>query len=353
MNAEPDVIVEREGHAGIIRLNRPKALNALNLPMVREIDAALKKFGADNQVALVLVEGAGERGLCAGGDIVGLYHSSREGGRLGHDFFREEYIVNAAIAAFPKPYVAYMDGIVMGGGVGLSGHGSHRIVTEKTRMAMPETGIGFFPDVGGTWLLSRAPGEVGTFFALTAHNLSGADAIYAGLADVQIETASWPALRARLLDVPAHADAAMVRVLMDAAAVKTGPSYAEQNRAAIDRLFAHDSIERIVAALESDGSDFAAETLKALLSKSPTSLKVTLKLLREARASKSLEEALAREYRASLEVFVSDEFREGVRAAVIDKDRRPKWSPAQIRDVTPEIVGRYFVHRGPHELTFK
>jgi enoyl-CoA hydratase len=350
MSEDADVIIRREGAAGIIRLNRPKALNALNLDMVRAIAPALQHFAADPEVALVLVEGAGERGLCAGGDIVGLYNSSREGGDLGNVFFREEYVVNAAIAAFPKPYVAYMDGIVMGGGVGMASHGRHRIVTEKTRLAMPETGIGFFPDVGGTWLLSRAPGEVGTFFALTAHNLGAADAIYARLADAMVETARWPELRARLCAAQTNIDHAAVRALIEACASAPAAGYGEQNREAIDRLFAHDSVEDIFVALQADGSDFAQAALKALRDKSPTSLKVTLRLLREARRSATLEECLVREYRASLQVFVSDEFREGVRAAVIDKDRQPKWSPSRIEDVGEEIVDGYFRHHGADDI---
>jgi enoyl-CoA hydratase len=348
--SQPDVVIRREGKAGIIHLNRPKALNALTLGMVRDIASALEQFAADPQIASVIVEGAGDRGLCAGGDIVGLYQSSREGGDLGPVFFREEYIVNAAIASFPKPYVAYMDGIVMGGGVGLGSHGRHRLVTEKTRLAMPETGIGFFPDVGGTWLLSRAPGEVGTFFALTAHHLGAADAIYARLADAMVPQAGWQALRAQLI----AADAPRVPKLIAAASQPPGEAYGATHRAAIDRLFAKDTIEEIVAGLEHDASDFAQAALTSLRDKSPTSLKVTLRLLREARASAGLEECLTREYRASLAVFASDEFREGVRAAVIDKDRKPKWSPARIEDVGEDIVARYFRKRdAADELNFQ
>src|ERR1700685_3356251 len=183
---ESDLIVRREGTAGVIRLNRPKALNALTLEMGRGIVTALDGYEADPEIALVLLEGAGERGLCAGGDIRGLYESARTGGDLGKIFWREEYILNARIASFPKPYVAFMDGIVMGGGVGLSAHGSYRVVTDKTRMGMPEVGVGFFPDVGGTWLLSRAPGEIGTYFGLTGQTMNGADAVHAGLADVVV-----------------------------------------------------------------------------------------------------------------------------------------------------------------------
>ncbi|MGM4906334.1 enoyl-CoA hydratase/isomerase family protein [Tardiphaga sp. 866_E4_N2_1] len=346
-----DLIVAREGAAGVIRLNRPKALNALTLEMTREIATALDMFEADPKIALIILEGAGERGLCAGGDIRGLYESAKVKGDLGKIFWREEYIVNARIAKFPKPYVAYMDGFVMGGGVGLAGHASHRIVTEKTRMAMPEVGLGFFPDVGGTWLLSRAPGELGTYFGLTGLTANGADALAAHMADVLIDTVKWPALREALTQLSAGADAASVMTTLKkfGAPEQTGPVTAQ--RALIDRAFAHDSVEEIVAALEQDGSDFALATLKAMSDKSPRGLKVTLKLLRLARASKSLEECLSREYLAALEVFDSADFVEGVRAAIIDKDRNPKWQPPELEGVTPEIVARYLAKRDV-ELTF-
>jgi enoyl-CoA hydratase len=181
---EGNLIARVEGSAGIIRLNRPKAINAVTLDMLRVADKALDRFEAECAVSVVLPEGAGERGLCAGGDIIrGLWESSKAGGDLGEIFWREEYVQNARIKRFPKPYVAFMDGIVMGGGVGLSAHASHRIVTDRTKLTMPEVGLGFFPDVGGTWLLSRSPREVGTFFALTGQTMNGPDAVYAGFAD--------------------------------------------------------------------------------------------------------------------------------------------------------------------------
>src|SRR6202022_5132849 len=203
-----DLIVRREGAAGVIRLNRPKALNALTLEMIRGIVAALDRFEADPAVALVLLEGAGERGLCAGGDIRGLYESSRAGGDLGKVFWRQEYIMNARIAKFPKPYVAFMDGLVMGGGVGLSAHGRHRVVTERTKLAMPEVGLGFFPDVGGTWLLSRSPGEIGTYFGLTGQTMNGPDAIHARFADAVVPSDRLAALRENLVGLPASANSA-------------------------------------------------------------------------------------------------------------------------------------------------
>jgi enoyl-CoA hydratase len=294
---EPDLIARREGFAGIIRLNRPKAINAVTLEMFRDIDKALDQFEADPAVAVIVLEGAGERGLCAGGDIRALYESSKVSGGLGKVLWREEYILNARIAKFPKPYVAFMDGIVMGGGVGLSAHSRHRVVTERTKLAMPEVGLGFFPDVGGTWLLSHSPGEIGTYFGLTGQTMNGPDAIHAGFADAVVPSAK-------------------------------------------------------LAALRGDGSELAQSTLKTLSEKSPRGMVVTLKLLRLARKASSLEECLVREYRAALEVFRSDDFREGVRAAVIDKDRKPKWSPPRIEDVTPEMVAPYFAQIGADELVF-
>ncbi len=349
---EKDLIACREGAAGILRLNRPKAIYALTLEMTREIVTALDEFEADPGVSLVLLEGAGERGLCAGGDIRGLYESAKAGGDLGPVFWREEYILNARIPEYPKPYVAYMDGLVMGGGVGLSAHSANRIVTEKTRMAMPEVGLGFFPDVGGTWLLSRAPGEIGTYFALTGQNMSGADAVYAGAADVLIDTKNWPTLRDALTNAPLKATSADVRAILATYAVTESQAPVAAHRAQIDKAFAHDTVEAIVAALEEDGSDFARATLKALSEKSPTALKVTLELLRRARKSKSLKECLVREYNSALAVFTSAEFVEGVRAAIIDKDRNPKWSPPRIEDVTPDIVERYFVPNTTYTLVF-
>ena len=194
-DSEGDLIVRREGSAGVIRLNRPKAINAMTLEMSIGIDKALDRFESDPAIAVVLLEGAGERGLCAGGDIRGLYESSRAGGDLGKVFWRQEYVMNARIAKFPKPYVAFMDGMVMGGGVGLSAHARHRVVTEKTKLAMPEVGLGFFPDVGGTWLLSRSPGEIGTYFGLTGQTMNGPDAIYARFADAVVPSSKLSALR--------------------------------------------------------------------------------------------------------------------------------------------------------------
>ena len=349
---EPDVIARREGSVGVIRLNRPKAINAMTLEMSLAIDRALDQFEADPAVALVLLEGAGERGLCAGGDIRGLYESSKAGGDLGKVFWRQEYVMNARIAKFPKPYVAFMDGLVMGGGVGLSAHGRHRVVTERTRLAMPEVGLGFFPDVGGTWLLSRSPGELGAYFGLTGQTMNGPDAIHARFADAVVPSGKLPALRDALTKVRLGATSEEIKTLIDGFATgeTSGPVAALQP--SIDVWFTHERMEDIVAALQRDGSELAQATLKTLGEKSPRGMVVALKLLRLARASTSLEECLVREYRAALQVFASDDFREGVRAAVIDKDRNPRWSPSRIEDVTPEMVAPYFADIGADELVF-
>ena len=350
--SEPDLIARREGFAGIIRLNRPKALNAITLEMFRDIDKALDAFEADPDVSVIVLEGAGDRGLCAGGDIRALYESSQAHGDLGKILWREEYILNARIKKFPKPYVAFMDGIVMGGGVGLSAHGSHRVVTERTRLAMPEVGLGFFPDVGGTWLLSHAPGEIGTYFGLTGQTMNGPDAIYAGFADAIVPSSKLQALRAALTEARPRTTQNEVRALIDGFATpeKAGPVAAMQET--IDRWFAFQRMQDIVAALKADGSELAQATLKTLGEKSPRGMVVTLKLLRLARTASSLEECLVREYRAALEVFRSDDFREGVRAAVIDKDRNPKWSPPAIEEVTPQMIAPYFAEIGADELIF-
>ncbi|TQF30770.1 enoyl-CoA hydratase/isomerase family protein [Bradyrhizobium sp. UNPA324] len=354
MNAaeEGDLVARVEGAAGIIRLNRPKAINAVTLEMFRDIEKALDRFESDPAVSVIVLEGAGERGLCAGGDIRALWESSKVNGDLGKILWREEYILNARIKKFPKPYVAFMDGIVMGGGVGLSAHASHRVVTDRTKLAMPEVGLGFFPDVGGTYLLSHSPGEIGTYFGLTGQTMNGPDAIHAKFADWVVPAVKLPELREALTKLRSGAAAADVGKLISGFATGETAGSVAAKEPIIDALFGFDRMEDILAALDRDGSEFALATLKALNEKSPRGMVVTLKLLRLARASSSLEECLVREYRAALEVFRSDDFREGVRAAVIDKDRNPTWSPRAIEDVTPEMLAPYFAEIGTDELKF-
>jgi enoyl-CoA hydratase len=338
---DSEIIIETTGALGRIRLNRPKAINSLTLEMVKSIDAALARFESDPEIGAVLVTGEGERGLCAGGDIRALYDHGRDGSGFGTEFFRAEYRMNARIAAYRKPYIAIMDGITMGGGVGIASHGTVRIVTERTRLAMPETGIGFFPDVGATWLLSRGPGEVGTFMGLTGDQFGGADAIYAGFADCFVQSAALPALVTELTAPAASSNVndffkILASFREDAVAPLAG------HRVEIDTAFAHDSVEAIVAALQASGSPFALKTLAVLAQKSPTSMKVTLRLLRLARTDQRLQQSLEREFIAVHQVLASDDFYEGVRAAVVDKDRNPKWRPATLAEVTPQAQAAYF-----------
>ncbi|MGE6785476.1 enoyl-CoA hydratase/isomerase family protein [Ensifer adhaerens] len=336
----PEVIVERQGALGRIRLNRTRALNSLNVPMIRLIAAALTEFENDPAVAAVLVTGEGERGLCAGGDIRMIYQSGRERPEEGAQFWREEFVVNSRISAFAKPYIAVMDGIVMGGGVGVSAHGNHRIVTERTRLAMPETGIGYFPDVGATWLLPKAPGEFGTYLGLTGRDIVAADAIHARLADSFVASDTLEKLIADLAALRPAADSSDVgrAIARHASAAPATPL--QHHLDLIDRCFAFDTVEEILAALAANGSDFARETLALLNARSALSMKLTLDLLRAGRRSVSLNECLEREYSATLGMLANPDFYEGVRAAVIDKDRNPKWSVG-LADVTPAMLARF------------
>lgn len=341
VKADQPVVVTEKGSVGHILLNRPKVLNSLNLDMVRVIDAALDRFEADKGIAAVVISGAGERGLCAGGDIRVLHESGKAGTDLAETFWREEYRLNARISRFPKPYVAFMHGITMGGGVGISAHGSHRIVTERTRFAMPETGIGFFPDVGASWLLTRASGEFGTFLALTGEQIGAGEAIAAGLADFCVASDRLPDLLAALAALPVESSAETVSTTIAGFSAAPPADRFADVRDAIDRLFAFDSVEAILAALADEGSDFAQKTSETMQAKSPTSLKATLALLRLGRASDTIEQCLEHEFAACAAVLKSDDFYEGIRAAIIDKDRNPHWLPAALPDIGQDIIARY------------
>jgi enoyl-CoA hydratase len=336
-----EVIAERQGSAGIIRLNRPRALNSLTLDMVRSIDAALSEFAADADVATVIIMGEGERGFCAGGDIRALHESGRAGTSLAEDFWRQEFHLNHRIAAYPKPYVALMDGITMGGGVGLSSHGRHRVVTERTRFAMPETGIGYFPDVGATWLLPHALGEVGVWMGLTGLEVGAADVIHAGLADVQVASFQLPELVDTLAGLSRGANSRDVDVVLKNLSTDPGKGPLRLNSSLIERTFRFGTVGDIIAALKAEPSDFAAETLRAIQLRSPTSLALTLRLLHEGKQSRSLGECLRREFSACLGILQSPDFYEGIRAAVIDKDRKPKWMPSTIEAVEPAAIDRF------------
>ncbi|EHS53345.1 Enoyl-CoA hydratase/isomerase [Rhizobium sp. PDO1-076] len=345
-----EILTARKGALGLIALNRPRVLNSLSHEMVVDFGKALNAFETDPQVAAVLVTGEGERGLCAGGDIRMFYESGKAGDGKASAFLRAEYRLNARIARSAKPYIVVMDGITMGGGVGVSSHGSHRIVTETTKLAMPETGIGFFPDIGASWLLSRAPGELGTWMGLTGEAINGADAISAGFADWFVPHDRIAELLGKLAKLPLPALGQTIASTIRDFTVDgpTGPFC--EGRQLIDRCFSFDTVEEIVAALERETSELAAKTLvtrtlAAMRAKSPTSLKVTLRMLREARRSKDLETCLEREFAGTLQVVKVPDFYEGIRAAIIDKDRNPKWSPARLEDVAPQSVEAFFTEK--------
>lgn len=343
-----DVEIRIEGRVGRIGLNRPRALNALTHEMEVAIDAALLRWADDPAVAFVLVDGRGERGLCAGGDIRALYDAAKAGAeRMAFPFFGDEYRMNVHIANYPKPFVALMDGIVMGGGVGISAHGSHRIVTERTMLAMPEVNIGFVPDVGGTFLLGRMPGEVGIHAALTAHRMNGGDAVACGLADHYVESRHLPALTAALA---ALSDGADVDDCIAAFATPPPESQLLAARSWIDDCYRPETAEAIVAALEAHKDPAAQEALAAIRKASPTSVKLSLRLVRAARQDRKVETAIDREFRVAVRCVAAHDFVEGVRAQLVEKDRNPRWQPATLDQVRDADLDAYFAPLGKDEL---
>ncbi len=338
-----EVLVRRQGGLGRITLDRPRAINALTLGMVGAIAAALEAWEAEPAVLAVLIDGAGPRGLCAGGDIRFLHDSVRAGTPERADgFLHAEYRLNARIARFPKPYLALMDGLVMGGGVGISAHGRVRIVTERTRLAMPEVGIGFVPDVGSTHLLSRAPGELGTHAALTGEVMGAADALLCGLADHYVASDRLPALVAALA---ACDDAAALAACVEAHAEAPSPGRYAAEAGWIDACYRHDDVEAILAALRAHPDAAAQAAAARVAGNCPTSVAVALRALRAARSDGRLEPCLEREYRLATALIRRPDFVEGVRAAVIDKDRHPAWQP--LGD-----LGLLFGQRPPRPLSF-
>lgn len=343
---EGPVLLRRDGHAAHIVLNRPKAINALTHEMVGIMQRALEEWAQDDSVQTIVLTGAGERGLCAGGDIVALWKDANEGGHEAADFWADEYRLNAYISRYPKPYVAIMDGIVLGGGIGVSAHSSHRVVTERSSIGMPETGIGFLPDVGGTHLLSLAPGETGTHLALTAGRIGAGDAIATGFADSYVPSERLPQLLEDLGRM--SADEAL-----QAAAQPAPESDLLAQREWIDRCYAGDDAEAIAQRLEAEaegGNEPAAKALKAIRRNSPMSVAVTLRALRQSHDITDLPSALDLEYRLALRFHGAPDFVEGVRAQVIDKDRNPKWTPATLAEVSDSDIEAYFATLGDDEL---
>ena len=319
---DAEVLFSVRGAVGHIVLNRPRAINALTHGMVTAIAAQLEEWALDDSVNTIALTGSGDRGLCAGGDIVAMYTDATAGdGAAAEQFWRDEYTLDARIARYPKPFVAIMDGVTLGGGVGISAHASHRVVTERSKVGMPETTIGYIPDVGGTWLLSRAPGELGTYLALSATSVGGADAIALGLADVFVPSSNLPALLTAL-ETDA-ADDVLASFADEPPATELLPQ-----RDWIDAAFTGDDLASILARIE------GREIADVIGAKSPLALAVTLAALRRARALSTFEEGLAQDLRVSMRSLASHDFAEGIRAQVIDKDRSPRWNPARVEDVT-------------------
>lgn len=342
MSEAPDVLFERRGALGLITLNRPKALNALTHDMCVRMKMQLDAWKDDDDVSCVAIRGSGERAFCAGGDIRALYESGRAGTSYAIDFYRDEYRLNAAIKRFAKPYVAFLRGIVMGGGVGVSVHGSHRVADETAIFAMPETGIGLFPDVGGSHFLPRCPGEIGMFLALTGSRLKTADILYAGIATHHVSAAKTDALIERLAEGLSPDDA-----IGECAEVGDIPLTAHREN--IDACFSAESVEGVLDRLDRGGPDWAAETARTIRTKSPTATKLAFRQIREG-ARLSFDDCMRMEYRMVHRVIAGHDFYEGVRATIIDKDQRPQWQPASLAEVSDADIDAYFKPLGEKEL---
>ncbi len=350
-----DVLFETRGSIGLITLNRPKALNALSLAMIRVMLRQLKSWAADPAVRAVVIQGAGEKAFCAGGDVRAVYDAglaAKADGTIDRgltaDFFREEYVLNHAIHNFPKPFIALVDGISMGGGVGLSVHGPIRVATERMLFAMPETGIGLFPDVGGGWFLPRCPGELGTYYALTGARAKAADALALGYATHYVPSDRLPAL-IEALAASDWADARTPETVLSGFTDDAGTPAVLDHKAEIDRCFARDSVEDILAALESERTEWARGIRDHLATLSPTSMKVTLRQLRLGR-SMSYDRIVTMEYRLSQACMMGRDFYEGIRAVLVDKDKTPRWQPGSLGDVSDDMIASYFEPLGSRDL---
>lgn len=342
---DPHILFEKRGALGLITLNRPKALNALTHGMCIGMRKMLAEWAADDAVRMVAIRGAGPRAFCAGGDIRSMAESSRDGTAAAAKFLRDEYQLNAEIGAYPKPYVALTHGVVMGGGAGVSVHGRYCLADEDLGFAMPETGIGFVPDIGSSFFLSRCPGETGMYLGLTGGRIGLGDALALRLVTHSVAQSDHAALTERLADGMPAADA------VTAFARSAPPAPLTEHRARIDTIFAASSVEVVLERLDRDGSDFSAQTARVIRTRSPESLKLTFRLLREGKTL-SLRECLKMEYRAASRRVMSADFREGVRAVLIDKDGAPRWNPARLADVKEADIAGYFAPLGGREISF-
>lgn len=350
---DAEVLLEVKNKVGLITLNRPKALNALNLNMIRKIYPVLQKWEADPGVNLVVIKGTGGRAFCAGGDVRAVAEAGQKGDDLTKMFFKEEYALNYAIGTLKTPYVALINGITMGGGVGLSVHGHFRVATEKTLFAMPETAIGLFPDVGGGYALSRMKGKLGIFLALTGHRLKGYDVKHAGVATHFVTSEKLADLESSLLSLPSDPDIHMVSKLLDdydkECSDENKEFSLEKFTHQINSCFDKPTMEDIISALEQDGTEWALQQIEVLNKMSPTSMKITLRQLQEG-SKLNLAECLKMEYRLSQRFMEGNDFYEGIRAVLVDKDNSPKWSPSSLADVSKEKEDCYFETLGDMEL---
>src|SRR6516225_5119884 len=352
---DDDLIVRSDGALRRITLNRPQALNAITLDMAVAMTALLREWQTDPKVGTVLLDGAGERGFCAGGDIRALYEAAKTkltdaAEWLPARFWAIEYRLNVLIARYNKPLIAVMDGLVMGGGVGLSAHAAHRVVTERSAIAMPEVGIGFFPDVGASFLLARAPGYIGTYLALTGQRVGAAAALFCKLADIHVPVNRLIELPAVLASCRSHGE---VRAGLERLSATSTPARLPKEREWIDACYGSGALEEMIARLRACRAEGAQAALDVMRKASPTSLKVTLRNIRSAATFDRVEQSFAQDYRIALACIAGHDFIEGIRAAIIDKDRNPHWRPDKIEAVTPEIVDRHFQSVGELELTFE
>ena len=332
-----DVLISVEGKVGRIRLNRPKAIHALNTGMCTAILDALTSWRDDTAIEAVMIDHSEGRGFCAGGDIRMIAESGAGDGSAARDFFRVEYRMNHALFTFVKPIVAFMDGITMGGGVGISQPAKYRVATENTKLAMPETGIGLFPDVGGGWYLSRLPGRMGQYLALTGHRLDGAECLMLGLASHYLHSDALEEAKARII-----ADPQAIETVLNALSVPAPDPRIVAHRGAINRLFASDKLEDVLAALEADGGEWATQQRAALGTKSPQTMKVSLKLLLDGKTMPTFEDEMRQEFAVASHVVQRHDFVEGVRALIIDKDNAPKWNPASAEEVSDHLIDQIF-----------
>ena len=334
---DSEVLIRLEGAVGRLTLNRPQALHALTTNMCQLITEALVAWRTDPRVQLVLIDHSGERGFCAGGDIRMLAESGAGDGASAREFFFIEYRLNHLIFEYPKPILVIMDGVTMGGGVGLAAPARYRVATERTTYAMPETGIGLFPDVGGGWFLPRMPGHIGLWLALTGARVKAADCELIGMATDFIESAGIAAFKAAVIADPEAVETLLTEFEGDAGR----PSLAA-HQDEIDRLFAQNSVEAIVAALEAAGTDWAKAQLATLATKSPQTLKVAFRQLQLGGQAKTFAENMAMEYRIGARVVQRPDFLEGVRAVIVDKDNAPHWTPGRLEEVSERLLDEIF-----------